>query len=147
MNCLQPARSKEELLALNSPYPRFVMIIIILDLFTTSNFIVLFVKVEQEFQLKKVLVRFFSHELRSPLNAMLLGLRYLGDQLRSGSSTIAELLETVMDVKFSCGQSVSILDQLLTYNAIISGKLALSKTKFAVLPLIRDVIMEFSRQV
>lgn len=76
---------------------------------------------------KRCFVRYVSHEIRSPLNITLLGLQYLENELKS----IAKpgLMEIFDDVKSSCSIAVKILNELLLYEKIESGILALNRVE------------------
>ena len=102
---------------------------------------------EQELELKKVLVRFISHEIRTPLNTVFMGLQYLEDEHKKGQLTTADLSEVIVDLKFSCGQSLEILNQLLTYDKIESGHMSLDKTTFPVMPFLQEAVHQFYLQV
>jgi signal transduction histidine kinase len=76
-----------------------------------------------------------------------MGLQYLEDEHKKGTLTAEELSGVVVDLKFSCGQSLEILNQLLTYDKIDSGLMKLDKSKFAVRPFIEEAVRQFSLQV
>ena len=74
---------------------------------------------------KKMYVRYISHELRTPLSAANSGLQMLYAELSASASTNAideERLDTVTDVCSAINTTVSILDDLLTFEKMESGK-------------------------
>ena len=74
---------------------------------------------------KKTYVRYISHELRTPLSAANSGLQMLQAQLSATASTNPideERLDTVNDVCTAINTTVDILDDLLTFEKMESGK-------------------------
>jgi len=103
-------------------------------------------KIQYELDMKKLFTRFISHEMRTPINTFLAGLEYLERELRQGSISFGEVLQTVLDLQTCCGQSKETLDQLLIYDSIDSGLQKLYKSEFAILPFIQDTVQQFSLQ-
>lgn len=83
-----------------------------------------FVKERQAF------IRYISHEIRTPLNTVFLGLEFVTSELMKWNSPKQEnqvlpLVETVNDIRSSCQISLSILDDLLTFDKMEAGKMTL----------------------
>jgi signal transduction histidine kinase len=97
--------------------------------------------------MKKLMVRFISHEIRTPLNTIFMGLVYLDEKLKAGNLSPAELDDAISDLKLSTDQALEVLNQLLMYDKIDSGLQKLDKTIFAVMPLIKATMRQFSIQV
>jgi signal transduction histidine kinase len=74
---------------------------------------------------KKSYVRYISHELRTPLSAANSGLQMLHAELTVTASTNpvdAERLDTLTDVCSAIQTTVDILNDLLTFEKMESGK-------------------------
>jgi signal transduction histidine kinase len=83
-----------------------------------------FVKERQAF------IRYISHEIRTPLNTVFLGLEFVTSELLKWNSPklksqVLPILETVNDIRSSCQISLSILDDLLTFDKMEGGKMTL----------------------
>ena len=76
---------------------------------------------------KHSFVRFISHEIRSPLNVMSLGLDMLKKEM-SEVDTKTETVALVKDMKESCEHSMTILNELLNLDMIEAGILDLDRT-------------------
>eukprot|EP00607_Mallomonas_marina_P009307 CAMPEP_0182418152 /NCGR_PEP_ID=MMETSP1167-20130531/2617_1 /TAXON_ID=2988 /ORGANISM="Mallomonas Sp, Strain CCMP3275" /LENGTH=493 /DNA_ID=CAMNT_0024592187 /DNA_START=733 /DNA_END=2214 /DNA_ORIENTATION=- len=98
---------------------------------------------DQALQLKKDLVRFIGHEVRTPLNTVCMGIQYLSDKLRGSRVDTIELRQIVVDIGMSCDQALGTLTQLLTYEKIDSGVETLNKTSFAIKVFIEETLQPF----
>jgi len=98
---------------------------------------------EQALKLKKDLVRFIGHEVRTPLNTVCMGIQYLNDKLQSGRFDTYELRQIIADIGTSCDQALGTLTQLLTYEKIDSGVEKLNKTSFDVKVFIEESLQPF----
>lgn len=83
-----------------------------------------FVKERQAF------IRYISHEIRTPLNTVFLGLEFVTSELMKWNSPkqqsqVLPIVETVNDIRSSCQISLSILDDLLTFDKMEGGKMTL----------------------
>jgi len=103
---------------------------------------------DTQFSRKLDFVRYVSHELRSPLNAISVGLYVLSQEFSKLSlspvrgSTIGAVVD---DVVKSCDSAVSILDDLLTFNQIENDALELKMSRLSVVKLIRNAISPYQR--
>jgi signal transduction histidine kinase len=71
---------------------------------------------------KKNYVRYISHEIRTPLSATVMGLRVLNDTLRLQNDIDDDIFDTLKDVQSSCTAALDILNDLLSFNKLESGK-------------------------
>lgn len=83
-----------------------------------------FVKERQAF------IRYISHEIRTPLNTVFLGLEFVTSELTKWNlpnqqSQVLPIVETINDIRSSCQISLSILDDLLTFDKMEGGKMTL----------------------
>ena len=96
---------------------------------------------------KKSYVRYISHELRTPLNTAFLGLKLLTNELRASSEMRdAERYDTLCDVNMSCTAAVSILNDLLCYEKLESGRMQLHKETVTINPFLENCMLLFSAQ-
>ena len=80
-------------------------------------------------------IRYVSHEIRNPLNNVILGLDHLEEvMVREGDHY--SRLETVREIKDGCGASLRILNDMLTSDKIRSGFLVLERRDCS----LRDVL-------
>ena len=90
-------------------------------------------------------IRYISHEIRNPLNAVKLGLDLLQTNIRrSCSMTAAEILK---DVKQSLDASLVTLDDMLTSDKIRSGFLKLERKLTIISTPVLEAIEAASIQV
>eukprot|EP01041_Mallomonas_annulata_P010727 gene10727-22409_t len=84
---------------------------------------------------KRSFIRFISHEVRTPLNAVKLGLDVVKHEMEVRHCS-NESLETIDDVSESCTQAVTILNELLNFEKIEAGVLTLDRTVVSVWELL-----------
>ena len=96
---------------------------------------------------KKQYLRYISHEVRTPLNAAFLGLRFLRDEMRDDTSARdRDRYDTVKDIQSSCLTAIDILNDLLCFDKLESGILDLHKTDEKVVPFLTACLGMFSAQ-
>ena len=79
---------------------------------------------------RQAFIRYISHEIRTPLNTVFLGLEFVTSALkripsRIGDDSIRPVMDTVEDICSSCEIAMSILNDLLTFDKLDGGKMAL----------------------
>eukprot|EP00600_Ochromonadales_sp_CCMP1393_P017877 CAMPEP_0175034894 /NCGR_PEP_ID=MMETSP0005-20121125/22920_1 /TAXON_ID=420556 /ORGANISM="Ochromonas sp., Strain CCMP1393" /LENGTH=736 /DNA_ID=CAMNT_0016295897 /DNA_START=315 /DNA_END=2522 /DNA_ORIENTATION=+ len=92
---------------------------------------------------KRQFVRYISHEVRTPLNTVCMGLRLLLDEMDSTTTVMATLLNEIL---MNSGNAVDVLNDLLNYDKIEMGLLKLELTDVSMIPLIERAANEFHRQ-
>jgi signal transduction histidine kinase/CheY-like chemotaxis protein len=98
-------------------------------------------------QSKKTYVRYISHELRTPLNTAFLGLKLLTNEFKaSNEMRDVEHYETLCDVNMSCTAAVSILNDLLCYEKLESGRMELHKENVGIEDFLNNSLSLFSSQ-
>jgi len=107
---------------------------------------------QQSLQAKGLFIRYVSHEIRTPLNTVFLRLKLLQDDLAltatdKASSTDAERLETVRDIKDCCDIAISTLNEVLTFDKLESGAMMLERDRVGAMPFIEAAIKPFYVQV
>jgi signal transduction histidine kinase len=96
---------------------------------------------------KKSYVRYISHELRTPINTVYLGLKLITKQLKnSNDPKDSENYDTLCDVNLSCMAAMDILNDLLCYEKLESGILELHKQEMFILPFLSQSVALFSVQ-
>lgn len=92
-------------------------------------------------------MRYISHELRTPLNTAFLGLKLLTNELKtSEDKRDAARYDTLCDVNMSCTAAVSILNDLLCYEKLESGKMELHKETVTIEPFLKNCLSLFAAQ-
>eukprot|EP01041_Mallomonas_annulata_P004967 gene4967-9938_t len=81
-------------------------------------------------EVKRSFMRFISHEVRTPLNIILLGVDVIHKEMKYKSCN-QDSMDTLNDMKDSCDKCVGILDELLDFEKIESGILLLDRTLFS----------------
>ena len=86
--------------------------------------------VTQSMRERQAFIRYISHEIRTPLNAVFLGLEFITSTVKhipilESQTSMDSIVETISDVYSSCEVAISILNDLLTFDKIESGKMAL----------------------
>jgi signal transduction histidine kinase len=94
-----------------------------------------------------MIIRYVSHGIRNPLDAVLLGLKILYDDMEKTENNW-DRLETVQNIKNSCHDAVTVLDDLLTYDKLENGLSESPPMKiFRAWSFIRDTIRPFQALV
>jgi two-component system, sensor histidine kinase len=93
-----------------------------------------------------MLIRYISHEMRTPLNTVSMGLQVLDKKLIAGDD-VPDTRSVVADIKLSCDNTVNILNDLLTCDKIESGILALEMSKLSPKLFLEEVCQPFYLQV
>ena len=132
-------------------------------IFTSLLFILYDFFVRQEFSVKRSVleakrnfVRFVSHEVGTPLNAVCMGLQLMQEKIKESQSNLAtrkqissdsdkkaEMLELTEDILGSATSAVGILNDLLNYDKVEMGTLSLERTIVPIWDLIERTLAEF----
>jgi signal transduction histidine kinase len=103
---------------------------------------------------KRNLIRFLSHEIRSPLNAINMGLSIIKKEIDNNkyNSNINDdfnndMLIVVDEIGKACNTSLDILNDLLTYEKIDAGILLLDLQTVSAFPVIYSSLQSFVLQV
>ena len=91
-------------------------------------------------------IQYISHELRNPLNAILLGadLMHRDVNHRMERHKVRQILE---DILSSCHKSMEVLDELLSVETMNAGATLLARTLTSVTSLLADAMLPFGQQV
>ena len=94
-------------------------------------------------------MRYVSHEMRTPLNTVLLGLSYVQKQLVKslGVSTDHECYSAIKETQLSCEIAVNILNDMLLYDKVEDGLLKLELKRISPWLFFEDSIKPFFIQV
>jgi signal transduction histidine kinase len=76
------------------------------------------------------MIRYLSHEIRSPLNVVINGLTFVYGDLKSGKESISESLDVINDIKHAASSAVTILDNFLDYEKMQSSIFRLEQDWF-----------------
>jgi two-component system, sensor histidine kinase and response regulator len=94
-------------------------------------------------------MRYVSHEMRTPLNAAILGLKLMSQDVRlSGSEDEddKDRYDTLNDISLACMAAVDILNDILCFDKMENGLLKLYPESVPVLSFLRENIKMFSGQ-
>ena len=91
---------------------------------------------------KKMYVRYISHEMRTPLNSTFMGLKLLEMELVKASDMAdhEDCLDTLKDVCKACDLVLNILNDLLNYDKLEDGEMALDSKSICVLPFLIESV-------
>jgi signal transduction histidine kinase len=96
-----------------------------------------------ELAYKTSLIKYFSHEVRTPLTAVSLGLEILE---RPDVPSVSEMLELTTTLRRSCDISLEILDNMLIYERIISGNLNLKVKRTDAVLAVKELLSAYSEK-
>ena len=95
-------------------------------------------------------IRFISHEMRTPMNIVMMGLDYMEKEFKNVIMTDTDrnkLLHVIQDLKVASRDGVDILDDLLTVDKLERDGLILDKSLISIQPFIESVLQPFFLQV
>ena len=90
-------------------------------------------------------IRYISHEIRNPLNHVMLGLDHLEEGINRGAFSLSRK-DTLGDIKESCRSCLKVLDDMLTSDKIRSGFLVLEKHDVNIIDWLSMVVDKFLLQ-
>ena len=98
---------------------------------------------------RKMFMRYISHEMRTPLNTVCVGLNVLTKQLQNAFNIATDhsCFVTLKDVQSSCEIAVSVLNDMLLYDKIESGLMSLELAIISPWSLIKQSVELFYIQV
>ena len=91
-------------------------------------------------------IRYISHEIRNPLNSVLLGLENMQEELRRDKDRVS-LLGTLGDVKDSLQVSMTTLNDMLTSDKIRSGLLVAERREVRLMSFLSLILLRYQSQV
>eukprot|EP01041_Mallomonas_annulata_P003145 gene3145-6186_t len=92
-------------------------------------------------ELKKSFIRTNTHEIRTPLNTAFLGLELLRQVLID--ARIGKDVEMLDDIKEACNIALELVNDMLTYDKMEDGILALEKAPVSIWHVVRKAIKPF----
>jgi len=97
---------------------------------------------------RKTYVRYTSHEVRTPLNAVKMGLQLLQAELKDAlGPAYADLLQSLDITQAACNEAVHILDEMLAFDKIEGGNLKLDLQEVSARDLVVSAVSLFQAQV
>ena len=91
-------------------------------------------------------IRYVAHEVRTPLNVVILGLKVLVRLLDSGAHR-DECMRTINEIAFSSSEAVNILNDMLLYDKIESNVMKLELEDLEIWDLVVETTTPFRLQV
>eukprot|EP00599_Poterioochromonas_sp_BG-1_P014558 CAMPEP_0173158428 /NCGR_PEP_ID=MMETSP1105-20130129/16334_1 /TAXON_ID=2985 /ORGANISM="Ochromonas sp., Strain BG-1" /LENGTH=706 /DNA_ID=CAMNT_0014076321 /DNA_START=684 /DNA_END=2804 /DNA_ORIENTATION=+ len=90
---------------------------------------------------KRAFVRYVSHEIRSPLNIALLGLKFVNEQVKDSIMHEKHAVEEALtEIRNSCDVAVDILNDLLLYEKFDDGIFTLAKNELRISDYFADAV-------
>ena len=98
---------------------------------------------------KQAYVRYISHELRTPMNIMHIGVNYVLDNISKMENmhNNKKDREALVEVSEACETVLEILDDLLLYDKIENGKISIHKESVDLIDFVAKNINSFTVQV
>ena len=96
--------------------------------------------------MKRVFIRFVSHEMRSPLNTAFMTIDILRNELLR-LCVPEECVRQLDVIKRSCHVSMEVLDELLDYDKLEAGVMQLDRSVLNAHNLTRDAVRGAMREV
>ena len=90
-------------------------------------------------------INYISHEVRTPLNTVSIGLELLQEELTGIDSVLIK--DTLADSKASCDIATSTVSEFLTLDKLEGGTLTLELTELNVWDFIQETVKPFYVQV
>lgn len=71
---------------------------------------------------KRTLIRYFSHEIRTPITVINSGIEFIREDIRDCPKDVKEIIDDgIMDIRNACSGALTVLDDLLHFEAIDDG--------------------------
>ncbi len=104
---------------------------------------------QNQLETKKHFVRYISHQIRTPLNTVVLGIQLLSDKINGldPNAIGSDLKDIVRDIGYSSKASIEILNDLLLFDKIEEGNLILNCQYCCVKECMLEWIRPFDIQV
>ncbi|KAJ1390921.1 hypothetical protein B484DRAFT_287308, partial [Ochromonadaceae sp. CCMP2298] len=114
-------RSALRLSYLRVAYPLLAGAALVFSLVNQRKHVYLGLKAQASLDIKRLFVRYVSHDIRTPLNTTLSRLLLLKEQLYSAKPSMDALRELLQDAHGACSISMDILNDLLMYENLDGG--------------------------
>jgi len=101
---------------------------------------------EEKLAGKEMLIRLVSHETRTPLNIMAMGLKLLEDRIKLLHGNDSDLNDVLDDTKSACDLAIQTLTEVLVTEKISSSAMTLEKEKVDVLSMVQEATKLFKVQ-
>jgi signal transduction histidine kinase len=132
-----------------------IVLMCLFNLFPEMKFQKLAASKHDQLETRLNLIRYVSHEMRTPLNTVSMGMSILKEEIRdrmqksglvNANARIAfnEMLETVHQINDSCNVAISTLDDLLTFDKIDENKLVIETEEINPWTLLQDTARPFN---
>jgi signal transduction histidine kinase len=99
---------------------------------------------------RQAFIRYISHEIRTPLNTVFLGMSFIKAEvstlLEISPEQVEPVIDTIDDMSGSCQVALSILNDLLTFDKLESGKMAVELQDTHPWQFFRDTVKPFTVQ-
>lgn len=99
---------------------------------------------------QQMFMGYLSHEIRTPINSVYLGLTIVFNGLTTGvvnNQQTSSVVETVVDTRKACQSAVDILDNMILYDQIIRGLMTMDMNVFDPLKHTYDIVNKFRTEV
>ena len=107
-------------------------------------------KMIRKMEEKEAFIRYISHEIRTPLNTVFLGMSYIKGELMGIAPLVTEyvepIIDTVNEVNNCCEVALSIVNDLLTFDKLEEGKMALEVKETEIRKYVTETIKPFDIQ-
>eukprot|EP01041_Mallomonas_annulata_P005924 gene5924-11953_t len=94
-------------------------------------------QMSQALKMKRMLVRYFSHQLRTPLNTVSLGLTLMAKKFEKYNDT--DMNDVLEDATQSCKLTLQVLDNILLYEKLESNMMTILPKKVMLQPLVQNL--------
>jgi signal transduction histidine kinase len=89
-------------------------------------------------------VRHISHEMRTPMNTVVVGIRLLTESLaRKGIPLNDDCFEIITDIRTSCDNALRRLNDILSYDKLKQGIYLIEKERITAAELITTSVASF----
>ena len=98
---------------------------------------------------KQAYVRYISHEMRTPMNTVHMGIQFCIDQIPENTINEKEIeyRKSLLEVNNACEVALEILNDLLLYDKLQNGQLTLHKEEVNALDFVTNCLSMFTVQI
>ena len=121
-----------------------VMFLVLMSIIITNEYRHVHAQAQIQLEVKRMFVKYVSHEVRTPLNSCMLGIQYMKDAIRQPTEeSIQEIAGILDEVSEGCNTAIDFMNNLLLYEKIDSMDLPMYLKKEDITTVCTEALQSF----